>query len=298
MKLSVKRSFILFLCKVLMLSAVPLLRFQVAATQVLVGDVNGSNEINVCDVARLYAHFQGDSLVGQDAMDRADLDNLGWLYPRYTDDLYAQIRGVSPRQLQEAFRQLPENTQMDGVVTLSGKVVAIKDCYNPEYKNISVTIQVEGWQEPVLCYRMTGYRMESIAIGDRITVTGLLCNYRGKAEFSAGCQGVINNGVSTAESYNKAVVDLIYNLPVNASSRSEISLTGRVITMDSVTSDASEITVTIQLSGREDKTIRCSHMVGDDILWVRVGKKITVSGILRNNNGIVEFTPGCQLLDV
>lgn len=296
MKFCIKRSFSLFLCSVFMLSAVPRLRFPAVAAQALVGDVNGNNEINVCDVARLYAHFRGKSLVGQDAMDRADLDQSGWLYPGYTDDLYAQIRGVAPEQLQVAFRHLPENTQMDGVVTLSGRVVAIEDAYNPEYENISVTIQAEGWQEPVSCYRMTGYRMESIAINDHITVTGVLHNYEGKAEFSAGCQGVINDGVSTVQSYNQSVAELIDYLPVNASSGAEISLTGRVMAMEPATSDTSEISVTIQISGREDKPIRCSCMVGDNIGSVRIGQTITVKGILQNSNGTVVFAPGCQCL--
>ena len=279
-----------------MLVSVSLLSKQAVAASALVGDVNGNNAVNVCDVARLYAHFQGKSLVGQEAMDRADLDDLGWLYPRYTEDLYAQIRGVSPRQLYKAFQQLPENTQMDGTVTMSGRVVSIKDSYNPEFDNVSVLIQVEDWQEPILCYRMTGYRVNSIAVNDHITVTGILSKRCGEAEFSAGCQGVINNSVSTPESYNKFIAELIDNLPVNASSGSEINLTGRVIAMDAVTSDGSEITVTIQISGLEDKPIRCSGMIGDDISRIWVGKKISVCGILRNDNGTLEFVSGYRLM--
>lgn len=298
MKLSFKKSLCLFLGTMIVASIMPRLDVRAATSRFLVGDVNGNGKINVCDVARLYAHFQGKSLVGQDAMDRTDLENLGWLYPRYTDDLYAQIRGVSPRQLQKAFRQLPQNTQMDGTVTLSGRVTAINDCYSPEYQNISVWIQVEGWDDLILCYRMTGYRIEALAVSDNIIVTGTLCNDQGRAEFSAGCMGVINNGVSTVEGYKQFVAEMINNLPVNASSRSEISLFGRVIAMDDDTPDASEITVTIQISGREDQPIRCIQMAGDGIHRVRIGKEIEVSGFLRNHNGIVEFAPGCRLLDV
>lgn len=292
MKFLVQRSVCLVLCCVLLLFAASLLRCQASAVEVLIGDVNGNNEVNVCDVARLYAHFRGKSLVGQDTMDRADLDGLGWLYPRYTDELYAQIRGISAQQLLQTFRQLPENTQMDGTVTLTGVVVAIKECYNPEFDNISVTIQVKGWQGHILCYRMIGDRMASVSVSDQIEVTGTICKRRGGAEFTAGCHGVITTEWSTAQSYHKSIVERINNLPVNASSRSEISMTGQVIAM---TSDVSQITVTIRVSGCKNDSLRCIYMTEAVIPWLGVGKWITVSGIIRNNNGIVEFAPGCRL---
>jgi hypothetical protein len=296
MKMLVKKKVCLLVCFVLLVIAAPQPTVWAAESKGLIGDVDGNHSINVCDVARLYAHFQGNSLVGQEAMNRADLQDLGWLYPEYTERLYAQTRGISPQQLWEAYRRLPDNTQMSSAVTLTGRVVAIKDGYSAEFKNISVMLEVEGWQEHILCYRMAGDRMDYIDVNEQITVTGILCNYQGRAEFAAGCQGAIvkTNYLST-DAHFKSLIDRAYHLPVNASSRQETKLNGRVVAKEPVTSDASEISITIQISEYEEKTIRCYGLAEDGVDLLRIGQKITVIGILRNSNGTVEFAPGCEI---
>lgn len=298
MNVFVRKNACLVLCTLLLISALLCPGVRAESSQVRTGDVNGDQTVDVADVARLYAHFQGNSLVGQDAMNRADINNSGWLLPSYTGELYDQIRGLSPRDLRETLRQLPEGAQMSDEVTMTGRVVDVIDPYNPTYHNITVSIRVDGWQEPVICYRMVGDRIETLCRSMSVTVTGTLMNDGGKAKFSAGCRGVINAQSNTPDSYAKYIMSLVNDLPVNASSGTELSLSGRVIAIEPISPDSSEITLTIQLEGFEDTPIRCCNMVGEGINRIRIGASIGVSGIVRNSNGMVEFAPGCRLVGV
>ena len=216
MNRSLKKRIGLLLCLPVLVAA---LNLRAAAAEILLGDVNADGHISIGDVARLYAHFQGNSLVGQDAMKRADLDNCGWLYPSYVQRLYDQTRRCTFQELVAAVFQLPENTVLRDSVTLTGTVVAVNDGYNPEFNNITVTIRLKGTEETVRCYRMTGDRVHAICNSDTITVTGQLQHYQGQVEFAAGCQGTINRPVSTAESYNELEEELISYLPVGVSPR-------------------------------------------------------------------------------
>ena len=67
--------------------------------------------------------------------------------------------------------------------TLTGKVVSIDNAYSAQYHNITVTIKVNG--KNIQCYRMVGDGIEDIAVGDTITVSGIIENYNGKLEFGA-----------------------------------------------------------------------------------------------------------------
>jgi hypothetical protein len=40
---------------------------------------------------------------------------------------------------------------------------------------------------PIMCYRLSGEGAKDLAVGDTITVTGILKNYKGTIEFDAGC---------------------------------------------------------------------------------------------------------------
>ena len=71
---------------------------------------------------------------------------------------------------------------------LFGTVTSIDTAWSDEYKNITVTILVAGLENyPIMCYRLAGEGAESLAVGDTITVTGILQNYKGTIEFDAGC---------------------------------------------------------------------------------------------------------------
>ena len=89
---------------------------------------------------------------------------------------------------------LEPGTSMAYFVTLSGKIAEINDAYSSQYGNITVTIAVEGTDglKALKCYRMKGTGADAIAVGDTITVTGLIKNYQHSSgdcevEFDAGC---------------------------------------------------------------------------------------------------------------
>ena len=77
----------------------------------------------------------------------------------------------------------------DGVrVIVKGTVKEINTAWSDQYKNITVTIIVEGREDkPIMCYRLKGEGAENLKVGDEITVTGILKNYKGTIEFDAGC---------------------------------------------------------------------------------------------------------------
>ena len=83
---------------------------------------------------------------------------------------------------------LLDGEAMTSAKTLTGVVASIDTAYSPDYKNITVTIVVAGLEDyKVQCYRLSGEGAENLAVGDTITVTGTLKNYKGTIEFDKGC---------------------------------------------------------------------------------------------------------------
>ena len=88
----------------------------------------------------------------------------------------------------EAAYQLEAGAVMDGVQTLTGKIIKIDTAYSTTYDNITVTIVVENLTDkPIMCYRLEGDNAADLKIGDTITVEGTIKNYNGTIEFDAGC---------------------------------------------------------------------------------------------------------------
>ena len=72
--------------------------------------------------------------------------------------------------------------------TITGTISAIDTPWSEDYQNITVTIVVAGLEDyPIMCYRLSGEGAKDLAVGDTITVTGCLKNYKGTIEFDAGC---------------------------------------------------------------------------------------------------------------
>lgn len=99
-----------------------------------------------------------------------------------------------------------------GVFTLTGVIVSVDTAYDSGYKNVTVTIVVEGLTDkPIQCFRLKGEGAEVIAVNDTITVTGKIKNHYGKIEFDSGCtftdRVIGNSTISVAEnSSDKATV--------------------------------------------------------------------------------------------
>ena len=82
--------------------------------------------------------------------------------------------------LPEAYA-LSEGASLSYTATLTGEIVEVKTPYNEDYDNITVTIEVSGFQTmPIVCYRLKGEGAHLLALGDTITVTGTITNYNGR----------------------------------------------------------------------------------------------------------------------
>ena len=183
-------------------------------------------------------------------------------------------------------------------VELTGVVTEIDNPYDPAFKNISVVIVMEGYKKyPILCYRLKGSDVENIALKDTITVVGLLKNYKGTIEFDAGCQmikRVSGGGVAEKPSSdeNKILRDAA-KLKPGQKLNYRATLTGEVVSVDTpYDSGYKNVTVTMKVRGTK---FQCYRMKGDDASKVRVTDKITVTGIIENYYGKLEFGSGCTL---
>ena len=93
-----------------------------------------------------------------------------------------------------------------------------------------------------------------------------------------------------------AIVDAAYELKSGEAMEEKQTLTGKVISIDTAyREDYGNVTVTIQIAGREDKPIKCYRMKGEGVEVLKVGDEITVTGILKNYNGTIEFDQDCEM---
>ena len=75
------------------------------------------------------------------------------------------------------------------------------------------------------------------------------------------------------------------------------TLTGKVSSIEKKWSeDYENVTLTIRVTGCEDKPVRCYCLVGRGVEDIAVGDVITVTGSLQNFNDRVEFDMGCKLV--
>ena len=187
---------------------------------------------------------------------------------------------------------------------LRGKIISVDTPWSDDYKNITVTIEIEGAEDkPIKCYRLKGEGAEELQVGDIITVTGTLKNYNGIIEFDAGCvlDAVIPGERVKAPDDPKQIVDEAYALGANKSLPYEATLTGK-ITQIKTPYDAAygNITVEFVVEGREYRPIVCYRLKGSGVDRIGVNDIITVKGYITNYVGdkgysTIEFVSGCQL---
>ncbi len=185
--------------------------------------------------------------------------------------------------------------------TLTGVITKVDTPYSESYNNITVTIAVEGCEEyPIMCYRLKGEGADTLAVGDTITVTGTIKNYRGTIEFDSGCNldAVVKGeqDVPTAPEDPAEIVAAAYALADGESLPYEATLTGVIIKVDTPYSESyNNITVTIAVEGCEEYPIMCYRLKGEGVDTLAVGDTITVTGIIKNYRGTIEFDSGCAL---
>ena len=95
---------------------------------------------------------------------------------------------LADAKLALAAYQLAEDIAMTSESTMTGVIASIDTEYSAEYENITVTIVPAGLEEyKIMCYRLKGEGAADLAVGDTITVTGTIKNYKGTIEYDAGC---------------------------------------------------------------------------------------------------------------
>ena len=100
---------------------------------------------------------------------------------RYVDgELYASVK-----TLMKAY-DLDEGKALEGARQVTGTIVSIPSAYSEQYGNITVNIQVGGLDDYIIqCYRLTGGA--DLQVGDTITVSGIIKDYKGTKEFDKNC---------------------------------------------------------------------------------------------------------------
>ena len=190
---------------------------------------------------------------------------------------------------------LDKGATLEGEFTLAGEIISVDSAWSDQYKNITVTIIVEGREDkPVQCYRLKGEGAESLAIGDKITVFGVLKNYNGTIEFDAGCQllSVIKgDGVAIeAPTDPLEIMKAAYDLKVGLSLPYEVTLTGTITNVDTAYSTQYQnISVTMDVDGADGYSILCYRLKGTGADTLNVNDVITVSGQIKNYAGTIEF---------
>ncbi len=92
------------------------------------------------------------------------------------------------------------------------------------------------------------------------------------------------------------IVDAAYALETGEAFETSATLTGVITVVNTPYSDQySNVTVTIVVEGKEDKPIECYRLKGEGADTITIDDTITVTGILKNYNGKIEFDQGCTL---
>ena len=184
---------------------------------------------------------------------------------------------------------------------LIGKVIAINKIYDAAYDNISVVIAVEGAEDmPILCYRMKGEGIENILVGNIITVSGTIKNYEGTIEFDSGCvcEKIEKGDAIEAPTDPGQILKDAYALADGASLPYQTTLTGTVTAITApYDANYGNISVEIVVDGYTQYPILCYRLKGDGVEDIAIDDLITVTGMIKNYKGTIEFDTGCMMLD-
>ena len=201
---------------------------------------------------------------------------------------------ASYEEIVTAGYELEEDAALQDTARLFGTVTSIDTPYSEEYGNITVTIVVGGLvDQPIQCYRLEGEGVETLAIGEQITVEGVIKNYSGTIEFDAGCT-LVGRGEILDQS---KLIAAAYELEVDAALVAPTALTGEIISIDTPYSEEyGNVTVTIVCDGLTEQPIQCYRLEGEGADALAIGDVIAVYGTIKNYSGTIEFDAGCTLL--
>ena len=204
------------------------------------------------------------------------------------------LEGLSYEEIVAAAYTLEDGVAMEEAQRLYGAVIAIPTPWSEEYKNITVDMQIgELADQPIQCYRLSGEGAEKLAVGDKITVEGILKNYKGTIEFDKGCV-LVGFGEVVSQ---KGVLDAAYKLEDGVAMTAPTALAGEIVAIDTPWSDEyKNITVTIVCDGKTEQPVMCYRLSGEGADKLAVGDKIAVYGTIKNYKGTIEFDKGCKLI--
>ena len=191
--------------------------------------------------------------------------------------------------------------------TLTGVISSVDTAWSDQYKNITVTIIVEGnTEKPIQCFRLKGEGAQGLKVGDTITVTGNFTNYNGKIEFNAGCtldnlvpgeggeeEGGDNtetpaptgNGTLEAPLTVTQALAACADLAQGTASADKFYTKGTVTSIGRGGNYYSEVYFTDGTSTMLIYTLNPMEGMGE----LKVGDVITVHGFIKNYNGTIEF---------
>ena len=196
---------------------------------------------------------------------------------------------VDQKLLMKAAFALEDGAALNYPAVVTGVVTEIVSEYSEQYGNITVNLDIDG--QVFQCYRLKGEGVADLAVGDTITAAGIIKNYKGTIEFDAGCVLVPNDMYHSVKNALSG-----YKLQEGEAQEGVKTITGTIATIDTEWNpDYQNITVTIVVAGLEDYPIMCYRLSGEGAADLAVGDTITVTGVLKNYKGTIEFDAGCTL---
>lgn len=215
---------------------------------------------------------------------------------------------TTPKEIVEALYKLEKGEFLaGGPYTLEGVIKSVDTAYSDKYNNVTVTIIVEDMTDkPVQCFRLEGEHAAELAVGDTIKVEGQLKRYNDTYEFDAACKeiaykkGEAEQPEQPTYTTPEEILNAAYALEQGAALPGTYTLTGKITAVNTVYSERyGNVTVTMAVEGFEDKPVQCFRMINkegvDGVDKIASGDTITVTGILKNYNGTVEFDANCTL---
>ena len=182
---------------------------------------------------------------------------------------------------------LAEDESLNGKQVLRGKITEIVTEYSEKYDNVTVNLLVTDEEHIIQAFRLIGGK--ELVVGDEITVTGILKNYKGTVEFDAKC--TYSKELSVEEAKQAVVIEKLYALGEGESLNGTYVLRG---TITEIVTEYSEkydnVTVNLLVTD-EEHPVQAYRLIGGKEL--KVGDVITVIGNLKNYKGTFEFDAKC-----
>ena len=234
------------------------------------------------------------------------------------------------KEIMDALYALKDKEVIEGDYKLTGTIKTVDTAYSEQFGNITVTVEVDGYKDkPVQFYRLKGTGVDTIKVGDTITASGSLKNYKGTYELAEGCTLVKIDKVAPVDSEttaettaaetkepettgtdtpepktDKEILEAAYALEKGKALDGEYTLSGTITEVNTAYSTQYEnVTVTIVAEGLEQYPIECFRLSGKGSDTIKKGDKITVKGVIKNfdngsDKGKVEFDAGCALVSI